>query len=109
MPDEYYSSNEYTFVWDAEKAAANYKKHGITFETAARVFDDELRLEFPDIRHSDDEDRQITIGLVYNILTVVYCDRMNEATGNVDIRLISARVATKMEQIMYNNNLIGRT
>ncbi|MBR0408746.1 MAG: BrnT family toxin [Clostridia bacterium] len=108
MPDNYFSHNEYTFVWDAEKAELNFKKHGITFQTAARVFDDELRLELPDIKHSDTEERYITIGLVYNILTVVYCDRLNETTGNVDIRMISARVATRMEQVMYNNNLIGR-
>ena len=49
MPDDCFSHNEYTFVWDTEKAALNFKKHGITFQTAARVFDDELRLELPDL------------------------------------------------------------
>ena len=108
MPDTFFSSNTLTFVWDTDKNEANYKKHGITFQAAAMVFDDELRLEFPDVKHSDDEDRYITIGLVHKILTVVYCDRENMATGHTDIRIISARVATKTEQMLYNNNLIGR-
>lgn len=59
-------------------------------------------------RMNRDEERYITIGLVYKVLTVVYCDRENKLTGHTDIRIISARVATKTEQMMYNNNLIGR-
>lgn len=75
---------------------------------AARVFEDELRIEFEDPAHSQDEERYITIGLVHKVITVVYCDRENESTGNVDIRIISARVASRTEQTLYNNNLIGR-
>ena len=108
MSNVIYSNNKMTFVWDSDKNEINYKKHGITFQTAARVFDDELRLELPDVKHSAEEDRYITIGLVHKILTVVYCDRENETTGQADIRIISARVATKTEQMLYNNNLIGR-
>lgn len=108
MPDSFYSYNEYSFVWDTEKEKINFNKHGITFKTAARVFEDELRLELTDPIHSEDEERYITIGLVHKILTVVYCDRENKKTGNVDIRIISARIASKTEQLMYNNNLIGR-
>ncbi|MBR1812497.1 MAG: BrnT family toxin [Lachnospiraceae bacterium] len=108
MPDVYYSNTELTFVWDSDKNELNYKKHGITFQTAARVFEDELRLEFTDPRHSDEEERYITIGLVHKILTVVYCDRKNNNTGNTDIRIISARIATNTEMMMYNNNQLGR-
>ena len=108
MPDTFFSQNEYTFVWDEDKEAINIKKHGITFKAAARVFEDELRIEFEDPAHSQDEERYITIGLVHKIITVVYCDRENESTGNVDIRIISARVASRTEQTLYNNNLIGR-
>lgn len=108
MPDIFFYSNRFSFVWDADKEEINYRKHGITFETAARVFDDELRLELFDVRHSGEEERYITIGLVHKILTVVYCDRENERTGNTDIRIISARVASRTEQMLYNNNLIGR-
>ena len=62
----------------------------------------------PDPAHSDQEDRYITIGLVQKVLTVVYCDRENEITGDTDIRIISARLATRSEQMIYNNNLLGR-
>lgn len=108
MPDSYFSQNEYSFVWDSDKEAINIKKHGIAFRTAARVFEDELRIEFEDPAHSQFENRYITIGLVHKVLTVVYCDRENEETGYTDIRIISARVASKTEQTLYNNNLIGR-
>ena len=84
------------------------KKHGIDFKTAALVFNDDLRLEFPDLDHSEDEARYRTIGLVHDVLTVVYCDRENADTGDVDIRIISARLATRLERNAYNNNIIGR-
>ena len=108
MSDAYYNYNEFTFVWDEDKNASNIKKHGIDFETAALVFEDDLRLEFLDPEHSEEEERYRTIGLVYDVLTVVYCDRENSETGNIDIRIISARLATRMEQRAYNDNVTGR-
>ena len=42
------------------------------------------------------------------MLAVVYCDRENSITGETDIRIISARLATKLERNAYNNNIIGR-
>ena len=65
----FYAYNEFTFVRDSDKEEINYKKHGITFKTAARVFEDELRIELTDPKHSKDEDRYITIGLVHKIIT----------------------------------------
>ena len=108
MPNVFYSYEPFTFVWDDDKNQANIKKHGIDFKTAALVFNDDLRLEYPDPEHSEDEERYRTIGLVHDVLTVVYCDRRNTQTGNVDIRIISARLATKLERNAYNNNIIGR-
>lgn len=86
------------FEWDDEKARANIKKHGIDFETAARVFADENRLEIYDEVHSETEDRYITIGMIGNVacvVMVVYTER-GEA-----VRLISARKATSQERRMY--------
>ncbi len=86
------------FEWDDEKNQINIKKHGIDFETAARVFADENRLELFDELHSDFEDRYITIGMINNvayIVMVVYTERDNA------IRLISARKATNQERRMY--------
>ena len=86
------------FEWDEKKERRNIAKHGIDFETAARVFADENRLEFYDSAHSDEEDRYITIGMIGNVayvVMVVFTDR-GEA-----IRLISARKATKEERRLY--------
>lgn len=108
MPDSYMSLREISFVWDENKNKKNIAKHGISFRVAARVFLDDLRLEYSDPEHSQDEDRYLTIGLVNDMLAVVYCERDNDATGNVDIRIISARLATRLERNAYNNSIIGR-
>ncbi len=108
LPNTYYSLEPFSFVWDENKNQANIKKHGIDFKTAAMVFNDDLRVEFLDPEHSEDEKRYVTIGLVHDVLTVVYCDRENASTGNIDIRIISARLATRLERNAYNNNIIGR-
>lgn len=87
------------FEWDEEKAKSNLKKHGIPFETAAKVFLDENRIEIYDEVHSIDEDRYITIGLAGEVLFVVYTER------HPQIRLISARLATARERKMYYGNI----
>ena len=87
--------NEIRFVWDDVKADINHRKHHISFTTAALVFDDPFRIEIYDIYHSEDENRYITIGMVNDVLFVVYTMR-----GNA-IRLISARLATKEEREAY--------
>lgn len=90
-----------------KKNRNNIRKHGISFETAAFVFRDTLRLEQMDQQHSTmEETRYITIGMVHDILTVVYCERGNDP--DVLIRLISARHATSTEIDLYNNTMYGR-
>ena len=83
------------FEWDEEKAALNLRKHGISFEDAALVFNDEYRIEYYDAAHSTDEDRYNTIGKVGEILFVVYTER------RAFTRIISARIATPAERRMY--------
>ncbi len=83
------------FEWDEEKNQLNLKKHGIDFETAMLVFNDLQRIEIYDIEHSINEDRYSTIGMVQDVLFVVYTER------NENIRLISARLATKIERSIY--------
>ena len=80
--------------WDTNKNDVNVKKHHISFETAARVFLDENRLDYYDIVHSMNEDRYITIGLVEEVIVVVYTLRKTR------IRIISARLATRKEIIL---------
>ncbi|MDO4961213.1 MAG: BrnT family toxin [Eubacteriales bacterium] len=83
------------FEWDEEKEQKNIRKHGIDFSTAALVFGDDNRIELYDESHSFDEDRYITIGMVNNILTVVYTVRTDA------YRIISARIATNAEKEEY--------
>ena len=83
------------FEWDAEKEKKNILKHGITFNIARRVFDDPYRIEIYDEVHSGEEDRYNTIGMVNEILFVVYTERKN------NIRIISARIATHEERSLY--------
>jgi len=88
------------FEWDPDKEQANFTKHHIHFETAARVFQDENRIEFYDALHSEDEDRYNTIGMVNNVLFVVYTERGSR------IRLISARLATASERRIYHDRIL---
>ena len=87
------------FEWDPRKAAANRRKHGISFEEASTAFSDELGLIIPDPDHSDDEDRFILLGLsvALRLLVVVHCFREEDGV----IRIISARKATKRESRDY--------
>lgn len=107
MTDTYFSTDQFDFVWDEDKNRKNIKKHGISFEIALMVFDDELRLEYLDLDHSQDEVRYRTIGLVHDMLAVIYCERESNVSENPVIRIISARLATKLERNAYNNNIIG--
>ena len=84
------------FEWDPEKAKENYRKHGVRFEVAMNVFEDERRLEIFDKEHSTrNEYRYIVIGLADDVLYVIYTERCER------IRLISARLATIPERNLY--------
>lgn len=84
------------FEWNEEKARANFKKHGVLFETAVKVFLDQNLVEIYDEEHSTiDEDRYIAIGGAGELLFVVYTER------GENIRLISARLATERERSLY--------
>lgn len=76
------------FEWDDRKAAANLKKHGVSFEEAKSVFVDERAKLINDPDHSEDEDRFVLPGLssALRLLLVCHCCR---GAGNV-IRIISA-------------------
>ena len=85
------------FEWDEEKNRLNKKIHGITFEDAKFVFNDPNKIILPDLYHSEEEERWLAIGMVNKVLFVVFTER----DDNV-IRLISARVGTKAEEKLYN-------
>lgn len=54
-------------TWDARKAAANLKKHNVSFEEASTVLADPLAITGVDPDHSIDETRGITFGLSHRI------------------------------------------
>ncbi len=87
------------FDWDSKKAETNLVKHGVSFQEAVTVFDDNDALLIYDPDHSQEEDRFILLGLssTLRILVVCHCYRVNEET----IRIISARKATKNETKEY--------
>ena len=84
------------FEWDNERAALNFKRHGVTFQTAALIFTDEHRVEEYDFYASFYRDCWKIIGTVENIALVVYSDRADFT------RIISARQATKSERRYYD-------
>lgn len=84
-----------SYQWDQKKAITNFHKHGVDFADAVSVFSDELAITITDERF--DEERFVTIGMdsFGRVLVVVYTLRYQE------IRLISARKATRPEKQQY--------
>src|SRR5262245_61234245 len=95
------------FEWDPQKAKSNQKKHGVAFDLAAKVLGDEqaevFHHEQVDDEHSMEEDRHITFAshpLNRSIvLQVCWTDRSRK--GKQITRIISARLATRGERILY--------
>jgi uncharacterized DUF497 family protein len=86
-------------AWNHSKAAANERKHGVSFPEAATVFRDPLSLTGFDPNHSDDEDRFVTMGtsVTGQLLVVVHTERDD------CVRIISAREATRRERKDYED------
>ena len=87
------------FDWDESKAAANAKKHGISFEEAKSVFLDERAKLINDPDHSEDEERFVLLGISSTLRLLVVCHCYRDI-GNV-IRIISARKANASESKFY--------
>ena len=87
-----------TFVWDGRKAIENRAKHGVTFETACEAFFDDLSV-YVDATVGE-ERRTAVIGSTNarSLLYVVHIERKEE-----EVRIISARVATKQERKTYED------
>ena len=90
---------ELRFEWDPRKAAANLRKHGVSFTEAETVFMDEHGLLLEDPDHSATEDRFLLLGLsaALRLLVVAHTYR----AGDTVIRLISARRAEPHERRQY--------
>ena len=91
---------ETEFTWDSEKAARNFRKHGVTFETAIEVFADPNQIVAKNYL-VEGEQRYQVIGMTGRLvlLLVVFVDRSLE---NVEvIHIISARKGEGEEERIY--------
>lgn len=92
------------FEWDEAKNSRNMEKHGVSFETACRIFEGPV-LSATDKRHDYGELRTNSIGAIAGIafLTVTHTDRASVT------RLISARPANRDERKRYDEAIRQRT
>ncbi|MFI5011624.1 MAG: BrnT family toxin [Hyphomicrobiales bacterium] len=86
------------FEWDSDKAAANFVKHGISFNSAVAVFADPDVVFLDTTRDQDGERRQKAIGLIEGRLFVVVFTLRDEV-----YRLISARPTNASEERSYGD------
>ncbi len=96
----------YRFAWDPVKAAANRRKHNVSFEQAASVFRDPLALSRYDDEHSEvgSEERWLTLGEDENGTLLVMSHTFEElAVDEAVVRVISAREATAREREQYES------
>jgi len=77
----------------------NRRKHGVDFEEAESVFADEMALLLHDPDHSQAEDRFLLLGLSQRLRILVVAHAV--LAGGNELRLISARKATKAERRQY--------
>ncbi len=91
--------DEIRFSWDKDKAGLNKRKHGVSFEEAVTVFNDERARFIHDPDHSEEEERYVLLGMSCSIrlLVVNHCYREDDSV----IRIISSRKATKSEERQY--------
>ena len=89
----------YRFEWDRSKAAANVRKHGVSFEEARSIFYDQLSLTKYDEKDSNYEERFVSIGFSERgrLLIFAHADE-----GDI-VRIISARTPTRIEANQYTN------
>lgn len=86
------------FEWDNQKAAVNLRKHDVSFELACEAFFD------PFVCYLDDEivgtelrERIVGLTTTWILLYIVYVLRDDR------IRIVSARLVTKAEREIYEN------
>lgn len=84
------------FEWDVNKAAINWRDHGVTFDQGAKAISDPFAVEWIDDRETYGEERINLLGMCDgSLLHVTYTERGER------IRIISARRAERHEQDYY--------
>lgn len=96
----------FRFEWDEGKAAGNVRKHALSFSEASTLFTSGVDyLEIFDVEHSVEEERFICIGpIARGIVVVVIMDEDSDV-----IRIVSARLATRRESLLYAEFLEERS
>jgi uncharacterized DUF497 family protein len=85
------------FEWDERKAAANLRRHRVSFKAARRTFDDPFAIARADRREDYGEARYVITGMVGDrLLFVAYTMREGR------IRIIMARYAEPFERKLYH-------
>ena len=84
------------FKWDEKKSLANKSKHGIDFNTATELWNDQNRIEIQ--MNFPAENRSALIGKIGDKLWTAIFTRRTDA-----IRIISVRRARKKETKLYEN------
>ena len=89
------------FAWSHDKAQANKRKHGVSFDEAVTWFADPHSFTIRDPLHSDGEHRFVQLGMSsrQRLLVVAYTEE--ESESDATIRLISARPANRAEVKHY--------
>jgi uncharacterized DUF497 family protein len=91
------------FDWDESKNESNFRKHGIHFEIAIRVFQDPEYLTEQD-REVDGEERWLTIGWIGDVMVVAVAHTVEDEDEDMVVRIVSARKATRQESRRYEAN-----
>jgi hypothetical protein len=88
------------FTWDPRKASSNLSKHKVSFEEAVSVFTDPLAIIAEETEYPE---RAIIIGLsiASRVLVTVFIEVNHDDESEDEIRIISARPATKRERGRY--------
>jgi uncharacterized DUF497 family protein len=89
------------FEWDENKNQINKDRHGLSFETAALVFQDPNSLGWLDPRYEAIEERWCSLGRIGTTVIFVAYTVEEDDHGEEIIRIISAREATPGEERRY--------
>jgi uncharacterized DUF497 family protein len=85
------------------KDGANRRKHGVSFETAVKAFDDPDAVSYLD-RVVDGEERWHTLGLVGGVVILLVVHTIEEQNGEEEVCIVSARKASSRERDRYETS-----
>lgn len=98
MSDEIFGVFQYEgFDWDKGNVLKNLIKHNVNQKECEEVFTNKPLIIFPDIKHSQKEERFGVLGITNNgrKLTMTFCIRKNK------VRIITSRDQNKTERRDY--------